>query len=81
MEINSDKYSAMTTDWYEHKVVFGLKSSNHFHGKCCSRGCLYEVMSGHMFTCSKKVDTSWCFPFISFSGNKKFSIHLSNSPM
>lgn len=81
MEINSAKYCAMTTDWYKHKVVFGLKSSNHSHGKCGGRGCLYEAMSGHTFTCSKKVDASWCFPLISFSGKEKFFIHLSNSLM
>lgn len=81
MEINSAKRCAMTTDWYEHKVVFGLKSRNHSHGKCCGRGCLYEAMSRHTFTCSKEVDTNWCFPLLPFSGKEKFSIHLSNSLM
>lgn len=80
MEINSAKYFPMITDWYEHKMVFGLKSSNHSRGKCCGQ-TVHEAMSGHRFTCSKKVDTSWGFPLISSSGKEKFSLHLSNSSM
>lgn len=84
MEINSAKYSDMTTDWYERKVVFGLKSSNHSHSKHCGRGCSYEAMSvgSNTYTCPEKVDRSWCFPLIPSSGQhskEKVSLHLSNS--